>query len=730
MLNLKKSWKLKKYWGLAVCFSSLILLLLYQNCSQQEMTLSLKSVTGLPLRSSSRSPLQSPLIAKKIDRYIFLVDMSFSMISGPCPQDVDGNKLFKRGESRRTVNGWDPNKLLRDRSISDYQQSAAFDCYVDPDLDIDSYLSPSYSYRVADLTPGDPPTQNPTIVGSDYQANRLSIVTQWIAQLRANLSEERKADARVLIVPYTSGAAKGRLFSRINFDFDQKFQFRGLNDNALDTLLEDLGQVHKETRLKAINQDDYHRWKDRAMGASSPTEAFDPLYNVVLEDMDWLADNGALRRTRYNMFLISDGMLTPIKEQIDIAVKTHDKCDGCDSSGGTCADFCRNIRDELIEALGDPVINTNMMLILKMGKIQALTDFYGAGKIVNNFIQVNHDYHEKIYGHVDSLFEILAEEFEKYKYHYEYWELDGNKLPFDLASNQIEYRNFSLTGVIILNPNLRVATDGSLQYDSDADGLFDSDEQAMGTDPLNPRSNGVCLDSLAVHPAHQQKCASLAQVPDCDFRLDTDMDSLNECEERLLGTDPHDFDTDNDLIPDYFEWTYEFNPLLNEKNHDTNGDGITNLKAFLAGLGPSHSFGNIDENFLVRFQINEEVTDQRHEDMWISAFTINIDNIPFGLHIMSGAIPSQYPCLMYNTRTRSRDPCEVNAIQNDELLFHTNSQPNFNKGVALLRLRDRDNEKNLVWKIMKFDMSDQNRETNVFELSHFRDFKVLDEVDH
>ena len=706
--------KIKKHWvwvGLPLA----LLLFSYQNCSQQDMALSMKSVS-IGFKSTSDFDLQAPLKARKIDRYIFLVDMSFSMVSGPCPQDVDGNIIFKRGDSRQTVNGWDPNKLLPNRSISDYQQSAAYDCYVDPQYDADDYPLP---HRVAEISSGNI-IQNPTIKGSDYQAHRLSVVTQWIAQLRANLSDERKAAAQVLIVPYTSGTAKDLLLSQINFEF----RFRNLNDNALDILLNDLKQVHEQTRTKAIDEQDFHRWKDRAMGASSPTEVFDPLYDVIYEDMNRLAGIGALRRTRYNMFLISDGMLTPIEEQIDLAVKTHHRCDQC--TDGSCPNICQDIREELEKVLGRADLNTKMMLILKMGKIQALTNSFGAGRIINNFIQVNHDYYEKVYGDVDSLFEILAAEFDKYKYNYKYWSLNGDQLPFDLAVNQIEYQNFSLTGVIILNPNVRMAADGFLKYDSDADGLFDSDEKTAGTDPLNPRSNGACLDSMAVHPAHKEKCAFLAQAPDCDPQLDTDMDSLNACEEKLLGTDPFDFDTDNDLIPDYFEWTYEFNPLLDEKNHDTNGDGITNLKAFLAGLGPSHSFENIDKSFLVRFQINEEVTDQQHGDMWISAFTISLDNIPFGLQIISGDIPSQTSCLLYHTRTPDANACEINPIKPEQMLFHTTS-PNLNKGVALLRLRDRDNESNLVWKIMKFDMS-RNNEINVFELNQFTDFEVLDEV--
>ena len=644
------------------------------------------------------------------------------MVSGPCPQDVDGNLIFKRGESRQTVNSWDPNKMLPNRSITDYQQSAAFDCYVDSQYGVDDYPLP---YRNAELSRVQV-IQNPTIVGSDHQAHRLSVVTQWIKQLRENLSAERKETAQVLVIPYTSGKAMQRLLSQIEFEF----RFRDLDDAALDTLLLDLKNVHEQVREKAMDQQDFHRWKDRAMGASSPSEMFDPLHEILYEDMNFLAEKGALRDTSYNMFLISDGMLTPIKEQVDLAVGTHYKCHQCTVNDTDCPSSCQEIRQELEESLGRSDLNSHKMLTLKMGKIQALRNLFGAGRIVNNFVQINQRYYEKIYADFESLFEILSEEFDKYKYKYKYWELNGDELPFDLSVNQIEYQNFLLTGTIILNPNVRVFSDGSLHHDSDADGLLDRDEKVMGTNPLNPRSDGVCLDSMSVHPAYQEKCASLTQVLDCDAHLDTDMDSLNECEEILLGTDPFDFDTDNDLIPDYFEWTYQFNPLLNERNHDTNGDGVTNLQAFLAGLGPAHSFENIDKNFLVSFQVDEEVTEQRRGDMWINAFTIDIGNMPFKSQLIAGEIPLQDSCLLYHTRNLGGKgkTCEVNSIKLNELLFHTNRSPDTNKAIALLRLRDKNNESRLVWKIMKFNVSMQSYKINNLDLSGFSDFAVLDEV--
>ena len=206
-----------------LCAVVLLILFLYQNCSQ--VNIGVLSNTGV--QSSSNFSLLKSIREGKISRYIFLVDMSFSMVSGPCPQDVDGNILFKRGESRQTVNGWDPNKLLGNRSITDYQQSAAYDCYVDPQYNLGDYPLP---YRNADISyvPGGQIVQNPTIIGSDYQAHRLSVVVQWIDQLRENLDDEQEKAVKILVVPYTSGVARERLFAQIDFEFI----FRDLKDQG------------------------------------------------------------------------------------------------------------------------------------------------------------------------------------------------------------------------------------------------------------------------------------------------------------------------------------------------------------------------------------------------------------------------------------------------------------------------------------------------------------------
>ena len=538
----------------------------------------------------------------------------------------------------------------------------------------------------------------------------------------------KKNFVKVLIVPYTSGMAKEKLFSQINFES----VFRDVRDVAIDDLLLDLKRIHEETRLGAIDKDNFHRWKDRIMGASSPSEILDLLHGVLYEDMDQLASLGLLRKANYDIFFMSDGMLTPIKEQIDLAVGSHYKCAQCVSAGTVCPSLCQEIRENLEQSLGLASVNSNTLLSLKMGKIHSLQNFFRSGRIVSHFVQVNQQHAEKVYPQSENLFEILSREFTKYKYSYKNWKLNGEELPFNLVSEFLDEQRFALAGLIILNPHIRISSNGFLKYDSDGDGLFDQDEKEAGLDPLNPRSNGVCLDSMAVHPAYEERCLAFSQMSYCDIHLDGDMDSLNECEEELLGTNPFDFDTDNDLIPDYFEWTYGFNPIFNEKDSDTNGDGVSNLDAFLSGIGPGHSFDNIDNNLLVRFQINEGLKRNSEEDsskdQWLSTVRVEIENIPFGEGVISGEMVPKESCFLYNTRTPGdmRSDCELNPIETDKLLFQTNLEAKSNKGIALLRLRDKLNEGNIVWRIMKFNILGSNKgRTTDFNVLDFSQFDVL-----
>lgn len=68
---------------------------------------------------------------------------------------------------------------------------------------------------------------------------------------------------------------------------------------------------------------------------------------------------------------------------------------------------------------------------------------------------------------------------------------------------------------------------------------------------------------------------------------DTDGDGLSDSVEDALGTDPNNPDTDGDGLNDLFEVTHGFDPLvMNDPSEDPDDDGLTNLAEQAAGTDP------------------------------------------------------------------------------------------------------------------------------------------------
>ena len=99
------------------------------------------------------------------------------------------------------------------------------------------------------------------------------------------------------------------------------------------------------------------------------------------------------------------------------------------------------------------------------------------------------------------------------------------------------------------------------QNDRDNDGLTDSEEARLGTDPLNSDTDGDGLtDGDEVHKYHTDP-----------LKTDTDDDRLTDAEEIIHGTDPLKPDTDGDGLLDGDEIAQGTDPL----NPDTDKDGLS-----------------------------------------------------------------------------------------------------------------------------------------------------------
>ncbi len=109
--------------------------------------------------------------------------------------------------------------------------------------------------------------------------------------------------------------------------------------------------------------------------------------------------------------------------------------------------------------------------------------------------------------------------------------------------------------------------------DTDGDGIGDMLEMQFATVNLDP----LRLDL-------PQACYTL-EYP----YLDHDMDSLNDCEEKLIGTDHTLFDTDRDGYPDAVELRSGTNYLMADHLQDSDMDGMSNGLEIEIHLDPQAS---------------------------------------------------------------------------------------------------------------------------------------------
>jgi hypothetical protein len=68
--------------------------------------------------------------------------------------------------------------------------------------------------------------------------------------------------------------------------------------------------------------------------------------------------------------------------------------------------------------------------------------------------------------------------------------------------------------------------------------------------------------------------------------LDSDSDQLRDWEEFILGTSESSWDSDGDLMPDGWEYTYMLDPFTDDSGDDNDGDGVSNFDEYINGTNP------------------------------------------------------------------------------------------------------------------------------------------------
>jgi hypothetical protein len=191
-----------------------------------------------------------------------------------------------------------------------------------------------------------------------------------------------------------------------------------------------------------------------------------------------------------------------------------------------------------------------------------------------------------------------------------------------------------LRDIVVMNDNALLRGPAPVA-DSDGDGLTDEEEAIIGTDPLNPDTDGDGVgDGIEYRlatpgsefdplvPGTFEACANIT-----DLTVDHDLDGLNDCEEAVLRTDPYLADSDRDGIPDLVEVRLGSDPLVDDRLIDSDQDGILNGDEVKEGLDPWTDDSSRDLEYGYQYRTVDPVATQRLE-------ATPTDPFP-GVHIVS-----------------------------------------------------------------------------------------------
>ena len=340
--------------------------------------------------------------------------------------------------------------------------------------------------------------------------------------------------------------------------------------------------------------DEIQEFLDPAQGLGPATDYQGVLASTVrLLERDMRdTDSRELARTRYIVNFVSDGVPEPV------CTAGCDSSEPPDSLYGVCNTELEIPDDEYVEHSPCQPYNQPEQILARVDEIMELGDLYDVGRINLNTTllfspvqvvqQVCGDVAEEFGYERDAATAVLREMANAG---------DGIFQDVNLEQGESDYLRINVTSMpaqyglhsFIAHNENAVRTEKGLEPDSDGDGLADSLERAIGTDPYDPDTDGDGYGDFFEWHFRNEGFDPLD--PDkpalrCRDSSDRTGDGLTVCEEDFLGTDLNTPDTSGDGIPDRLKLIMGLDPLVNDGTRDDDFDGISNFDEVRGGTNP------------------------------------------------------------------------------------------------------------------------------------------------
>jgi hypothetical protein len=425
-------------------------------------------------------------------------------------------------------------------------------------------------------------------LGADHEGDRFQILREWRRQLAeinryASLFNIPNA-AKIAIRPFSGGRYQ-RPLRNTNEANEMGFRMPpvpGTPEDLADPLRAYITQLEREHADEKALFAGNRLAAARKLGTTIPTKPILDSRALMMQELAQAKTDGVLDKTIFRFIFMSDGAFKPFTAQFEagriaMGCPTPQQCAADPTLPACSAAASANFADtpdmpnpfkicgsdylaRFGEAFGsDFASNTYDEIKLALASIKTIPETDAAYRGVRLSVSLaqirpNRLHTDERQPIVKNMFDDLSKDLELEKH-----VVNGPNPPFSIASGG-KVLNFEIANFYIINLNAFVNGEGRLVADSDGDGLADEEEplHANSTvfNPIEPRSNGFCLDVITANDG----CLKFG----CSQTRDEDGDGLNECEEKTLGTNPKVMDTDGDMITDFHEVIRGLNPRLDQ----------------------------------------------------------------------------------------------------------------------------------------------------------------------